>query len=233
MCHAVNSHCHEPPLRKVHCLAQIGSKLSLNTLLTGFVLWSHTDYLAEVLLISKGDYSGINYSGVEVALVCRENKYSLGLKAWLRLFSCTRLCSQIIRKLSMGECTVEDKEKFFFNFFHTELAYKGYHISDLSAVQICHWNTKLIILGRGLGGDKVLWAVQMSKAQLTKKKKTPKTKKTPPHPLNHSLQLWNLLLTNVGISHLQVLPGLQVIELVCYRFQIGMTAGHVVPFILK
>lgn len=68
----------------------------------------------------------------------------------------------------------------------------------------------------------------MSKAQLTIKNKAGAgqhdTKKFLPTP-NHSLQLWNLLLVNVGISHLQMVPGSQVMKLVSYGFQTGMAAA--------
>lgn len=68
----------------------------------------------------------------------------------------------------MGGCTLEDNRNFAaFHFFHTKVAYEGYHVSELSAAQIHEENTNLIVLVRGLGGDKALWAAQMSKAQLT------------------------------------------------------------------
>lgn len=86
----------------------------------------------------------------------------------------------------------------------------------------------LLFLSGALGGDKALSAAQMSKAQLTIKNKAGAgqldTKKFLPTP-NHSLQLWNLLLVNVGISHLQMVPGSQVMKLVCYGFQTGMAAA--------
>ena len=71
-----------------------------------------------------------------------------------------------------------------FHFFHTELASKGYHISDLRAVESHQWNAKLVTLGRGSGGDKVLWAAQRSKAQLTETKTQQKANTHPPTPPN-------------------------------------------------
>lgn len=45
---------------------------------------------------------------------------------------------------------LKTKRKFAaFHFFHTKVAYEGYHVSDLSAAQIHEENTKLIILVRG------------------------------------------------------------------------------------
>lgn len=126
-----------------------------------------------------------------------------------------------------GSALLKTKRNFA-SFFSYSACLQRVSCVNLSAVQIHQQNTR-IILGRGLGGDKVLWAAQMCKAQLTRKEKRPKKKKpleqTP--ALNHSFQHQNLLLTNAVISHIWVLPGFQVIELVCYGRQIEMTAGHI------